>query len=184
LPTHRILFGVPDLTRERLLEAVRHHCDVRTIAGAASNAVELRHALHEAPRDLPTFAIVFPRDPDAHVVSVHRNHEGSRGSEASSSPASTLASTLEPEIAVMHQLILEDLLAIPPHAQKNNLRYVSNTQAALDQIADGSGQLGLIVRPPELAEIKRLADAGRVMPQKSTYFFPKLASGLIMMPVE
>jgi uncharacterized protein (DUF1015 family) len=53
-----------------------------------------------------------------------------------------------------------------------------------NQIRRGDGQLAVIMRPPTLAQLQRVADAGQVMPQKSTYFFPKLASGLVMMPAE
>jgi len=62
------------------------------------------------------------------------------------------------------------------------IRYVSDTRAALDQIARGDGQLALMVRPATIAQIKQTADAGQVMPQKSTYLFPKLASGLVLLP--
>jgi len=168
LPTHRIVSGVPGLTRDRFLRDVQRHCAVQTITGAAGDAARLRQALHGA-RDVPRFVAVFPGDGDAHLLSVNVRGNGS-------SP--------EPEISIMHRLILDELLGIPEHERHARIRYVSNTHAALDQIGQGNGQLALIVRPPELTTIKQLADLGRVMPQKSTYFYPKLASGLIMMPIE
>ncbi len=48
------------------------------------------------------------------------------------------------------------------------------------QIAAGDGQVGFIMNPPRLDQIRAVADVGEVMPQKSTYFYPKLASGLVM----
>ena len=95
-------------------------------------------------------------------------------------------SALEPEASILHERILKRALAdragVPAGAA--SVRYVSHTAAALDQIARGEGQLALLMRPATLAQLKHVADAGRIMPQKSTYFFPKLASGLVMMPVD
>jgi uncharacterized protein (DUF1015 family) len=168
LPTHRIVVGVNDLTRDRFLADMQRHGTVQVIAGGARDAGTLRQALQRAS-GVPTFAAVFPGDPDAHILSLTEHGQ---------------TSPLESEISVLHDVILERVLAIPAEARKAHIRYVSNTQGALDQIAGGDGQLALIVRPPTLAQVKQISDAGRVMPQKSTYFFPKLASGLIMMPVE
>jgi uncharacterized protein (DUF1015 family) len=168
LPTHRLVFDVKDFDRGTFLSDVQRYYQVQTVAGGARDAAKLRHALHSAP-DVPTFAAVFPGDPDAHLLSfIEHEHR----------------SPLEPELSVLHEVILERVLGIPAEARKLHIRYVSNTQGALDQIAGGDAQLGLIVRPPKLTQIKQISDAGRVMPQKSTYFFPKLASGLIMMPVD
>jgi uncharacterized protein (DUF1015 family) len=82
---------------------------------------------------------------------------------------------------VLHGLVLEKVLQISPAAQEaqTNLRYVKDTQATLDQIAKGDGQVGLLLNPPTLDQIRHVADLGEVMPQKSTYFYPKLADGLV-----
>lgn len=168
LPTHRLVFGVQGLTRDGFLRDVQRHFRVQVLSGAARDAGRLRQALASAP-DVPTFAAVFPGDPDAHLLALTEHAQ---------------RSPLESEISVLHEVILERVIAIPAEARKSNIRYVSNTQAVLDQIAGGDGQLALLVRPPELTQVKQISDAGRVMPQKSTYFYPKLASGLIMMPVE
>lgn len=170
LPTHRIVHGVGDLDRERFLAEVSHDCDIEVLVGAARDPAQLRAAL-EAASGRPAFAAVFAGNPDAHVLRVRDGR--------SRVPS-------EPEASILHEMILGRALAASAgtHPAATSLQYISNTTAALDQIARGEGQLGLIMRPPTLAQIKQVADAGRVMPQKSTYFFPKLASGLVAMPVE
>lgn len=165
LPTHRVVCGVRDLDRTRFLADVQRYCRVQPVPAAARDPDRLRDALRHAPA--PAFAAVFPDTTDAYLLSfLDQRADGA------------------PEITILHEVVLERVLGISPHARESHLRYVSNTQATLDRIARGDGQLALVVRPPGLAEIKRLADAGRVMPQKSTYFFPKLASGLVMLPVD
>jgi len=161
LPTHRIVHGAVDLDRDRFLAELSHDFEIELRAGAARDAAELRAALAAAPAR-PTFAAVFARSPDAYLISVRDGR----------SP-----SAAEPEASILHDRIVSRTAA-------TSLRYVSNTAAALDQIGRGEGQLALFMRPPALSQLQQVADAGRVMPQKSTYFFPKLASGLVMMSVE
>ena len=45
---------------------------------------------------------------------------------------------------------------------------------------DGFAQLAVIVRPTPLEAVKQISRAGELMPQKSTYFYPKLATGLFL----
>jgi uncharacterized protein (DUF1015 family) len=168
LPTHRIVQGVADLDRDRFLAEVSRDCEIEVRAGAARDAAQLRGALDEAS-GRPAFAAVFARCPDAYLLSVRDGRA---------------RSPLEPDASILHDVILKQALADHAGAATTRVRYVSNTAATLDQIGRGEGQLALIMRPPALAQLKQVADAGRVMPQKSTYFFPKLASGLVMMPVE
>jgi uncharacterized protein (DUF1015 family) len=161
LPTHRIVQGAGDLDRDRFLAEVSDDFEIEVRAGGARDAAQLRAALSAAPAR-PTFAAVFARSPDAYLLSVHEGRS---------------AWAAEPEASILHDRIVK-------RAAATSLRYVSNTAAALDQIRRGEGRLALFMRPPALSQLKQVADAERVMPQKSTYFFPKLASGLVMMPVE
>jgi uncharacterized protein (DUF1015 family) len=170
LPTHRIVHGVGELDRDRFLAEVSRDCEVELRIGAARDATQLRAAL-DAASGRTVFAAVFPRSPDAHLLVVRDGRP---------------RATFEHDASILHKFILGRALAestgVNPTAM--GLQYISNTTAALAQIAQGEGQLALIMRPPTLAQIKQVADAGKVMPQKSTYFFPKLASGLVVMPVE
>jgi uncharacterized protein (DUF1015 family) len=89
------------------------------------------------------------------------------------------------DVAILHQLVLERVLGIDRAAQeaKTHLDYVKDTQQALDRIAAGDGQVCFIMNPTPVAHVRAVADAGEVMPQKSTFFYPKIASGIVLGPV-
>ena len=180
LPTHRIVHGVEGLTREQFLAGVRRYFRIEVIAGAARDAAKVRLALQNVIGHAATVAAVFPGDPDVHLMSldphVDPEAEGMTGHRA----------VIRLDVAILHGLVLERVLKIGKEAQEKqtNLRYVKDTQATLDQIAAGQGQVGLLMNPPTLDQVRHVADLGEVMPQKSTYFFPKLASGLVLQPVE
>ena len=54
----------------------------------------------------------------------------------------------------------------------------------LSRVETGAAQAGFLLRPPAVRDVVEVARAGRVMPQKSTYFFPKPASGIVFNPLD
>jgi len=88
------------------------------------------------------------------------------------------------DVAVLHKLILEKLLAIDEEklAEGTNLEYVKDTPNAVQQsirrVDTGEVQIAFFMNPLKLQQLKRVTDAGERMPQKSTYFYPKIYSGL------
>jgi uncharacterized protein (DUF1015 family) len=64
------------------------------------------------------------------------------------------------------------------------VRYTADAQEARRAVATGTAEAAFIVRPPTIEQVKSFALAGELMPQKSTYFYPKLASGLLFSPFD
>jgi uncharacterized protein (DUF1015 family) len=176
LPTHRIVHGLAGLEPDSFLEKARAFFQVDTLAGGARAPAELRAAIATSPNHQPTFAAVFPGRSEAYVLSLDPHVSPSSVGILGHSAVARL------DVTLLHALVLEGILGIDAAAQEaqTNLRYVKDTAATLDQIAAGNGQVGFIMNPPRLDQIRAVADVGEVMPQKSTYFYPKLASGLVM----
>jgi uncharacterized protein (DUF1015 family) len=62
--------------------------------------------------------------------------------------------------------------------------YTADLDEAVAAVDDGSAEAALIVRPTPIELVRELALRGETMPQKSTYFFPKLPSGLVFYPLQ
>ena len=77
-------------------------------------------------------------------------------------------------------MVLEELLGLTPEAirEQTNLRYVRDTGEAIAQVQEHEADVAFLIRPVTLDQLREVAFAGEVMPQKSTDFFPKLLSGL------
>jgi uncharacterized protein (DUF1015 family) len=90
------------------------------------------------------------------------------------------------DVTLLHSLLLERILGIDRAAQEKqaNLRYVKDLGQALRDSGAPDVQAAFLLNPTRVHDLKAVADAGEVMPQKSTYFFPKLASGLVIHSVE
>ena len=88
------------------------------------------------------------------------------------------------DVSILHKLILEQLLSIDERrlARGENVEYVKDTANAIDdsiaQIDLGRKQAAFFMNPVKIQQLKMVTDAGERMPQKSTYFYPKVYSGL------
>ena len=90
------------------------------------------------------------------------------------------------DLAVLHALVLRDVLDIGPEhvAAGERLAYTRSATEAIERVADGEAAAAILVRPTRLDQLAAVAGAGDVMPQKSTYFYPKLLTGMVFNPLE
>ena len=84
------------------------------------------------------------------------------------------------DVAVLHSGLLEHILGISLEAQvkKTNLAYLQDPTQGIAQLDSGEGQVLFVMNPTPVAHVREVAEAGEVMPQKSTYFYPKVLTGL------
>lgn len=92
------------------------------------------------------------------------------------------ASSDELNVTVLQDKILTPLLGLNPAkvAEGRNITYVKQLPAALELVRSGREQAAFLLEDLPVEGVARVSFAGQVLPQKSTYFYPKLASGLVM----
>jgi uncharacterized protein (DUF1015 family) len=173
LPTHRVVHGLSGFELDRFLPRLRERFAVEELRAASPE--QLRDRLAAAGRSSPAFVLL----------------SGSRAFLAALRPGQEAAvpahaAVRRLDVAVLHALILEELLGIDRSAQERqtNLRYVKDVPGALEEARRPDVQAVFLLNPTEVAQLRAVADAGEIMPQKSTYFFPKLASGLLLNPID
>ncbi len=64
------------------------------------------------------------------------------------------------------------------------VRYTPSAEEARAAVDSGEAEAAFLLRPPTVGQVAAVATSGRTMPQKSTYFYPKLTSGLLMLPLD
>jgi uncharacterized protein (DUF1015 family) len=89
------------------------------------------------------------------------------------------------DAAILEALILTDALgmSIDDIAARRDLGYAKGVDEALTALGSGSYQAAFILRSTPIEQVRAVAAAGETMPPKSTYFFPKLLSGLVFNPL-
>jgi uncharacterized protein (DUF1015 family) len=90
------------------------------------------------------------------------------------------------DVAILHVAILEALLGIDEVRlrEESNVTYWREPETVVERVRAGTAQLGFFLNPTPVGAVKAIADARSRMPQKSTDFYPKLLSGMVMYEVQ
>jgi uncharacterized protein (DUF1015 family) len=174
LPTHRI---IPTLTNEQVAvyEArIREHFEVEEFNDPETLMTRLkargRGYIGASVNRLP-ISILHLRDNADHLARVLPQ---------------VPEEVRELDVAVLHALILDEILGITPQIVRsgNDVAYTIDGAAALADVASAAAAGAFLLNPPTVNDIEKVTDAGATMPEKSTYFYPKLQTGLLLNPLD
>jgi uncharacterized protein (DUF1015 family) len=183
LATHRLVGNLENFSIKKLIKQLGERFRItkfefssaRTKDSAEQKMLELMRTEHD--RDESAFGI-YGAD-NAFYVAVLKDKRTMDSIVPDMSPAwKTL------DVSILHKLILEELLGIDQErlAEGENLQYVKDTPNAIaDSIAQidaGQKQAAFFMNPVKMQQLKMVTEAGERMPQKSTYFYPKVYTGL------
>jgi uncharacterized protein (DUF1015 family) len=86
------------------------------------------------------------------------------------------------DLNVLHALIIKGILGVDEGRQERQecIDYSKDVNDTIESVKTGKHQMAFILNTPEIGKIKAIAEAGEKMPQKSTFFYPKLLSGLVI----
>ncbi|MBQ3311180.1 DUF1015 domain-containing protein [bacterium] len=89
------------------------------------------------------------------------------------------------DLIVLHKVIISKELGYTQEEQmaQDGIMYIKQEDEAFDMIDSGKAEASFIMAYPKIQDIKRISEAGERMPQKSTYFYPKLLSGIVINPL-
>jgi uncharacterized protein (DUF1015 family) len=82
------------------------------------------------------------------------------------------------DVTVLHNRIIDRVLHMP--AAEQSLHYTRDALEAVELVDRKKYQAAFFLRPATIAQVKRIACAGKKMPHKSTYFYPKLLTGIVI----
>ncbi len=182
LPTHRVIRQRPVVARGDLRRALEPHFRTEVFPLDPGNPVmSLRIALagiHRRRRDAVIFGL-YAGGRELYVLEL-------------TDPAvvqDLVAAGRSPEfarldVAILHHVVIEGILAIGPTGQADDsISYTRDESQALAAVASGEAHLALFQNPPRVEQVQAVALAGERMPQKSTFFYPKVLSGLVINPL-
>ena len=90
------------------------------------------------------------------------------------------------DVSILHHLIIDKLLGIRMETHKLglNIEYIKDADAAVKRVETGEAEIIFLMNPTKVTEVRDVAAGGERMPQKATYFYPKLLTGLVMNVME
>jgi len=176
LPTHRFVFGLPNFSAAQFQAEAQKFFNVEDVdAGidAARATAILQQAGHAGTALL---AITSDR---AFLL-----HTPKTIGTALFGKLSLRQQGLD--VVQLHKCLLEGVLKISPEAIRNeqNVSYCREASEALMQVQSGKAQVAFLMNPVRIDQVRDIALAGELLPQKSTDFYPKLLSGLTIYALE
>ncbi|MDO8519780.1 MAG: DUF1015 domain-containing protein [Deltaproteobacteria bacterium] len=178
LPIHRALHHLHDFELIDLVKNLEKYFKVIPLGPIEKEAMVTM--LKEEGVDSHAF-IMLTKDPsESYLLSIKR-----RAWRQSPVAAPVAQSLVGLDVTVLHRLIFEEILRITPEAQANqeNIIYWKDTQKAIDETRKGACEVTFLLNPTRIEDMESVALAGEKMPQKSTYFYPKVLSGLVVHPL-
>jgi uncharacterized protein (DUF1015 family) len=90
------------------------------------------------------------------------------------------------DLTQLHSIVLDRLLGLDAEKvrEQTNIRYLRDAGEAVEQVRRGEADVAFLTNPVTMEQLREVAFAGDVMPQKSTDFYPKLLSGLTIYALE
>ena len=174
LPTHRILGGLAAFSVESLRSKLGSNAQLTDVSGGAGGVA------HYADEVLPaqpagTFGVFDGKTKKLYELRITNPD---------------VLATLEPgqskawrslDVAVLQRYLLDEVITPGGQATKSYTAYAEQIPGMTD---GATRQIALLLRPTPLAALEELGRHNEVMPQKSTYFFPKLATGMVLNPLD
>jgi uncharacterized protein (DUF1015 family) len=122
----------------------------------------------------------FKRDPRYLILRLKNKRIMQRLAKDLSAPLRDL------EVSTLHHLVLEHILGLSSEQQTNGetIRYSQDEESVLQALEKEDYQAAFILNATKSADILAIVDSGETMPQKSTYFYPKLISGLVVNKID
>jgi uncharacterized protein (DUF1015 family) len=175
LPTHRIVHGLLDYDRERMLEASRKFFDIQRI----DMRTESRSAttlLQEAGEGGTAFVAVIKQGPYLMRAKKRAVQEALSGMPPQQRDL---------DVIQLHKILLERILGISEEAIRNqdHVKYERDAFEAISQVRQGAN-VAFLMNPARIEQVRDIAFSGEVLPQKSTDFYPKLLSGMTIYALE
>ena len=175
LPTHRAVFGLSGFEKSTFINTLGEYFDVEIFSEGLPAMLE---TLRELRGKKQTFGVAAEGG-ELYLISLKSGVDTSLIFAHKPPALQTL------DVTLLHGLIIEKILGIDEKAQENqlNLKYVKNADELLKRVESGEAQLGFFMNPTPVKQVKEAAETGERMPQKSTYFFPKIVTGLVLNPL-
>ncbi len=175
LPTHRVI-TTPLPSLETVAARLASPFDLKEFPFTADTTMAVRtqflDALRANGRTAPTFGLVLTGSDRYLMLSLKPAHR----------PAPNASPRAKLDVSLLQQLVVNTLC--PTQQEQEAILYTKDDHEALDWAAEGKGTGALLLNATKVSEVQAVATAGERMPHKSTYFYPKPLTGLVIHVME
>lgn len=175
LPTHRLFRGFPALSSQQLMERLGDNFQCQTIGQGTGLANQVWETIDQADEQ-GQLGFYCPVDQTWVLASITDTGK-QRMAQVAAEQTSDWQSL---GVSILQRLVMETLLEQTDLPKPTYLHQVQEVIDELEQDGQNEYSLAALVMPATLDHIRKISEAGERMPAKSTYFYPKLLSGLVI----
>lgn len=175
-PTHRLVRNLDSFNAEKVIDGCKEYFDVTEHSDINTIESTLMELYNQGKK-----AYAFYCGGSSYKLLVLKDTNIIKKLLPNASTA-----TQQLDVTILHTLILEKIFGIDAEnmAKQINLTYTKIFDEAISSVQQGNSQCAFILNPTRVSEIREVASNGEKMPQKSTYFYPKMITGLVMNQLE
>ena len=175
-PTHRLARSFRPIPFQKLEEELQRYFYLEPYPKTPEGQRWFLRALRSGGKKRHLIGASFRRDPRYLVLRLNNKRIMQRLAKDLSGPLRDL------DVTTLHLLILEHILGIPQEEQVKGeaISYSQDEEKVLKAVDKEDYQAAFILNPPKPEEILTVTQNGEKMPQKTTYFYPKLITGLVI----
>jgi uncharacterized protein (DUF1015 family) len=178
LPAHRLLPHVEPDVRRRFLEELDRYFDIQPIEPHGSTRASVGALLQKLDQTSPGEGLVVALR-DVPTPLLLRLKSGQRENLYPEDLPDVLRDI---DVTLLTEFVFPTLLGLTPAQldDVHSVHYHHDTQQTLENVCTGQYDMAFIIKPTPIAAVQRIADARWIMPRKSTYFAPKVITGLVV----
>ncbi|MBW1860631.1 MAG: DUF1015 domain-containing protein, partial [Deltaproteobacteria bacterium] len=184
-PVHRVVREIDKDALEGFVNRARTHFDVKTFDLDTLDRRKIENtSLGQAVTGTNSIVIgAAMQDEDDNRLHILQAKEGVADRILSQDMPESLRKL---DVTVVTKLVVEGLLGLNGATldDERSIQYVSTLDEALHAVHTEKCPIALIINPTRLDQLQEVSDAGLIMPRKSTYFYPKVMTGLVINKID
>ena len=183
LPSHRLIKNVPNFQLEPFLEKVGSKYNIEHFPFSGANILEecahLEKRLEEAGRLNTVIAFYLHKADRFYLFTLKSDAREQMGDDLH-------PSLKKLDVLALSRFILQGALGFSKEDLNNDdiFHYQSSMKTAVSQVESGDCQIAFLLNPTEIEQVKEIASNFLIMPRKSTYFYPKIITGLVFNKID
>ncbi len=181
LPTHRLLKNLHSANLEGVLKTARDFFTISTHGVDEGAQEEWQQRLSEGADGQKTVMGLLGKDAAFfHILESKRESIDAFLAQGGVAPQ---LRTLD--VVILDRILLKHLMGLSESflANEHNIHFKHDFGEAMEKVRKGFYDLGFFINPTRIEQVQEVAEAGLIMPHKSTYFYPKVGSGLVIRPL-
>jgi uncharacterized protein (DUF1015 family) len=176
MPTHRMVLPFPGFAASRAVESLKGYFDVKPMpVDEIVKRVRTLNKKFALYSESPSFGLVLEDGKQGYWLTLKDINEAKK-----IMPTDKKDIWYRLDVTLVGHLVLAGLWNLPESSWETHLRFTHSDEEALASVKDKKAVATFLLQGPQVEVLREMGNAHELMPQKSTYFYPKLESGLVV----